>query len=78
MLHGFSQAHHQLSPLLAERLYPYWQSYRPSQALVITGSGAGWLTKVRHAHPHSSDRFILSLGKPFAKEGNHGEHASSV
>jgi hypothetical protein len=40
MLHGFSQAHHQLSPLLAERLYPYWQSYRPSQALVITGSGA--------------------------------------
>jgi hypothetical protein len=33
---------------------------------------------VRHAHPHSSDRFILSLGKPFAKEGNNGEHASSV
>jgi alkanesulfonate monooxygenase SsuD/methylene tetrahydromethanopterin reductase-like flavin-dependent oxidoreductase (luciferase family) len=38
----------------------------------------GWLTKVRHAHPHSSDRFILSLGKPFAKEGKYGEHASSV
>jgi hypothetical protein len=41
-------------------------------------SHPGWLTKVRRARPHSSDRFILSLGKPFAKEGRYGEHASSV
>jgi hypothetical protein len=34
--------------------------------------------KVRRALPRSSDRFILSLGKPFTKQGKYGEHASSV
>jgi hypothetical protein len=44
----------------------------------ITARLPDWLTKVRRTPPHSLDRFILSLGKPLAKEGNHGEHASSV
>ena len=30
----------QLTSSMTDRLYPYWQSYRPSQAPVMTGSGA--------------------------------------
>ena len=45
---------------------------------VISLLTPGWLTKVRCALPRSSARFILSLGQPFAKEGRHGRHTSSL
>jgi hypothetical protein len=54
------------------------QTHTVVAVLELLSPATGWLTKMRRTPSPTSDRFILSLGKPLAKEGNHGEHASSV
>jgi hypothetical protein len=61
MMQGFSQAHRQSSLPLTNRLYPYRQSYRPSQTPVITGSEATEVVVTLFVIGHRPHPFMVTL-----------------